>query len=113
MPLTVTLGLDKQTKMVTVCVGTIELSTLVTAKSAYLSAFKYFVIANSIAAVFAAKFLILSLASKGKKVAGIAAALDIIIVALLYSAIRAAARSWYAWVSGERSPALDESVQCV
>lgn len=86
----VTLELDKQTKMVTVSVGTVELSTPLTAKSAYLSAFKYFVLANSIAAGFAAIFLILSLASKGKKVAGIAAALDIIIVALLYSAIGAA-----------------------
>ncbi|GAB2233204.1 hypothetical protein Droror1_Dr00002422 [Drosera rotundifolia] len=36
----VTLELDKQTKMVTVSVGTVELSTPLTAKSAYLSAFK-------------------------------------------------------------------------
>ncbi|GAB2295086.1 hypothetical protein Dimus_029265 [Dionaea muscipula] len=86
----VTLGLDKQTKMVTVNVGTIGLSTPVTAKSTYLSAFKYFVVANAIAAIFAAFSLVFSIANSGKKVSGLVAACNIIIVALLYSAIGAA-----------------------
>ncbi|KAK1351870.1 hypothetical protein POM88_053875 [Heracleum sosnowskyi] len=90
------LGLDKQTKVVPITlVSTLPpIKVLATAKYHYLSAFTYFVVANAIACSYGAVSLVLTLANKGSKNGGLAKAiimLDLIMVAVLASAIGAAA----------------------
>ncbi|XP_057475530.1 CASP-like protein 1E2 [Actinidia eriantha] len=91
----IVLGVDKQTKVVPVpVVSTLPpLNVPVTAKWHYLSAFVYFVVANSIACTYAALSLVLTLANRGGKkgLALIITILDIVMVALLFSGEGAAA----------------------
>ncbi|PSR92645.1 CASP-like protein [Actinidia chinensis var. chinensis] len=91
----IVLGVDKQTKVVPVpVVSTLPpLNVPVTAKWHYLSAFVYFVVANSIACTYAALSLVLTLANRGGKkgLALIITILDIMMVALLFSGEGAAA----------------------
>ncbi|XAR57125.1 hypothetical protein NMG60_11025156 [Bertholletia excelsa] len=90
----VVLGVDKQTEMVQVqLVSTLPpLNVPVTAKWHYMSAFVYFVVANAIACAYAAVALVLALASRGKRgnLALVVTILDLIMVALLFSANGAA-----------------------
>ncbi|GFZ14042.1 hypothetical protein Acr_24g0002320 [Actinidia rufa] len=91
----IVLGVDKQTKVVPVpVVSTLPpLNIAVTAKWHYLSAFVYFVVANTIACTYAALSLVLILATRGGK-QGLALTitiLDLVMVALLFSSEGAAA----------------------
>ncbi|KAL9237685.1 hypothetical protein vseg_012205 [Gypsophila vaccaria] len=88
------LGLNKQTKVVPLTISP-DLPAFyvpVQAKSSYVSAFVYFVVANSIACVFAVISLVLALLSKGRT-KGISflttMIIDLMMVALLFSCIGA------------------------
>ncbi|KAK9664269.1 hypothetical protein RND81_14G030000 [Saponaria officinalis] len=88
-------GLNKQTKIVPITISPDlpAFNVPVTAKSSYVSAFVYFVVANSIACVFAAVTLVMTLVSKGgtKGISFLTNMLiDLMMVALLYSCIGAA-----------------------
>ncbi|KAL8201257.1 hypothetical protein R6Q57_012596 [Mikania cordata] len=89
----VVLGVNKQTTNVTVTIvpSLPPVSLPVTAKWLHMSAFVYFVIANGIACSYTAVSLILTLATKGgiKKVSVMVTIVDIVVVALLFSAIGA------------------------
>ncbi|KAL1543128.1 CASP-like protein 1E2 [Salvia divinorum] len=90
----VVLGVNKETKMVSVTlVPTLPpISIPATAKWHYLSAFTYLVVVNSIACGYAAISLVLTLANRdGKRVITTLIVLfDLVMVALLFSAIGAA-----------------------
>ncbi|KAL5541796.1 hypothetical protein UlMin_009506 [Ulmus minor] len=83
------LGVDKQSKVVPVKVldNLPALNVEVFAKWHYLSAFKYFVVANAIACTYAVLSLVLSLANrKGNNSFGLVITiLDTVMVALLFS----------------------------
>ncbi|KAL3508051.1 hypothetical protein ACH5RR_033433 [Cinchona calisaya] len=85
----IVLGIDKQTKLVSVTVVSTlpPISVPVTAKWHYLSAFVYFVVANAIACAYAAISLLLVLANRGAKkgLALMIITLDLVMVALLFS----------------------------
>ncbi|KAI3792861.1 hypothetical protein L2E82_06752 [Cichorium intybus] len=89
----VVLGVDKQTKTValTLVPSLPPVDLPVTAKTAQMSAFVYLVIANAIACSYAATSLVLILATRGanKLVSLILIILDLVMVALLFSAIGA------------------------
>ncbi|KAK9052811.1 hypothetical protein SSX86_029441 [Deinandra increscens subsp. villosa] len=89
----VVLGVNKQTTTVTVTIvpSLPPVNLPVTAKWLHMSAFVYFVIANAIACSYTALSLILTLATKGgtKKVSVMVTILDLVVVALLFSAIGA------------------------
>lgn len=84
------LGVDKQTKIVSVTIspGLPPFNVPATAKFNYLSAFVYFVVANSIASVIAAISLVVALACKGGSVFT-TILVDLMMVALLFSSIGA------------------------
>ncbi|XP_021731227.1 CASP-like protein 1E1 [Chenopodium quinoa] len=84
------LGLDKQTKIVPIKVfpNLPALNVPVMAKFSHVSAFVYSVVANSIASVFAAVSLALTLGSgKGGSRLMMILVLDLIMVSLLFSSI--------------------------
>ncbi|KAK9933693.1 hypothetical protein M0R45_020873 [Rubus argutus] len=88
-------GLSKQTKVVPIKVipSLPAIYLPVTAKWHYLSAFVYLVVANVIACVYAAFSLVLSFANRGTKKSSLELliiVLDLLMVALLFSAIGAA-----------------------
>ncbi|KVH89852.1 CASP-like protein 1E2 [Cynara cardunculus var. scolymus] len=86
-------GLDKQTTTVAVTLvpSLPPLNVPVTAKWTHMSAFVYFVIANSISCFYAAISIILILATRGghKYASLIITILDLVVVALLFSAVGA------------------------
>lgn len=89
------LGLDKQTKMISLQISPNlpAFNVPLTAKSSYLSGFVYFVVVNSIASVFAAASLALTFASNGGRKAVsrlMIIVTDLMMVALLFSGIGAA-----------------------
>ncbi|KAG6432172.1 hypothetical protein SASPL_103746 [Salvia splendens] len=91
----VVLGVNKETKMVSVTLVSSlpPISIPATAKWNYLSAFTYLVVANSIACGYAAISLALTLANRDgtkKWITILISILDLIMVALLFSAIGAA-----------------------
>ncbi|KAL3505781.1 hypothetical protein ACH5RR_031163 [Cinchona calisaya] len=90
----IVLGIDKQTKLVTMTVVSTlpPISVPVTAKWHYLSAFVYLVVANAITCAYAAISLLLVLANRGGKkgLALMIIILDLLMVALLFSASGAA-----------------------
>ncbi|KVH89851.1 CASP-like protein 1E2 [Cynara cardunculus var. scolymus] len=90
---TVLVGVDKQTANVTITLvpSLPPLSLPVTAKWTQMSAFVYFVIANAISCFYAAMSLILILATRGgrKHMSLMITILDLVVVALLFSAIGA------------------------
>ncbi|XP_047950912.1 CASP-like protein 1E2 [Salvia hispanica] len=89
----VILGVSKETKMVAMTLVPTQPPVTVpaTAKWHYLSAFKYFMVANCIACGYAAISLVLSLANRnGKKgITKLIILLDLVMVVLLFSAIGA------------------------
>ncbi|XP_021867311.2 CASP-like protein 1E1 [Spinacia oleracea] len=85
------LGLNKQTKIVPIKISP-DLPAFdvpVSAKTSYVSAFVYFVVANSIACAFAAVTLALALSGKGI-IRLMIIIVDLMMVALLFSSIGAA-----------------------
>lgn len=86
--------LDNQTKVVPTTPPTLPATYVsVTAKWYYLSAFVYLVVANVVACVYAAFSLVLSFANRGTKKSSLEQLiiiLDLLMVALLFSAIGAA-----------------------
>ncbi|XP_071705463.1 CASP-like protein 1E2 [Rutidosis leptorrhynchoides] len=89
----VVLGVDKQntTVAITLVPSLPPVNLPVTAKWTHLSAFVYLVIANAIAFSYAATSLILTVVTRGKSklVTLITTILDLVMVALLFSAIGA------------------------
>ncbi|KAH6808769.1 hypothetical protein C2S51_026552 [Perilla frutescens var. frutescens] len=90
----VVLGIDKETKTVPVMLvpDLPPMNVSLTSKWHYLSAFVFFVVANAIACGYAAISLILTLIMNGKK--GITMMIiffDLVMVALLFSSVGAAA----------------------
>ncbi|KAI5650682.1 hypothetical protein M9H77_36687 [Catharanthus roseus] len=88
----IVLGVDKQSKVVSVSIvpSLPPINAFLTAKWHYLSAFVYFVAVNSIACAYAAISLLLVLANRGHGKKGLISLiiiiLDLIMVALLFSA---------------------------
>ncbi|KAL3626139.1 hypothetical protein CASFOL_029688 [Castilleja foliolosa] len=92
----VLLGVDKQTTTVALTlVPTLPpVNVPVTAKSHYMSAFVFFVVANSVACCYAAISLLLTLANRSSKkgiITIVIVLFDLIMVALLFSSVGAAA----------------------
>ncbi|KAI3713762.1 hypothetical protein L1987_72348 [Smallanthus sonchifolius] len=89
----VVLGVNKQTTTVpiTIVPSLPPVNMPVTAKWLHMSAFVYFVIANAIACFYTTVSLIITLATKGgiKKVSIMVTILDVVVVAILFSAIGA------------------------
>ncbi|MFS8002809.1 putative casparian strip membrane protein [Helianthus anomalus] len=89
----VLLGVDKQTTTVSLTIVTSlpPVDLPVTAKWNHMSAFVYFVIANAIACSYGATSLIVILVTRGKNklVSLMVTVLDLVMVALLFSAIGA------------------------
>ncbi|KAK1438282.1 hypothetical protein QVD17_04089 [Tagetes erecta] len=89
----VVLGVNRQTTTVSVTIvpSLPPVNLPVTAKWLHMSAFVYLVITNAIACFYTAVSLILTLATKGgiKKVSMIVTVLDLVVMALLFSAIGA------------------------
>ncbi|XP_010666393.2 CASP-like protein 1E1 [Beta vulgaris subsp. vulgaris] len=88
------LGIDKQTKIVPIKISTDlpAFNVPVTAKSSYVSAFVYFVVANSIACAFAALSLALAFMRKGGGkgiIRLMIIVVDLMMIALLFSGIGA------------------------
>ncbi|XP_076900963.1 CASP-like protein 1E2 [Bidens hawaiensis] len=89
----VVLGVNKQTTTITVAIAPSmpPVKMPVTAKWLHMSAFVFFVIINAIACCYATISLILTLATKGRKknVLMMVTIFDLVVVALLFSAIGA------------------------
>ncbi|XP_057771972.1 CASP-like protein 1E2 [Salvia miltiorrhiza] len=90
----VVFGVNKETEMVavTLVASLPPVNIPATAKWNYLSAFKYFVVANAIACGYAAISLVLTLANRNgrKGITTLVIILDLVMVALLFSALGAA-----------------------
>ncbi|XP_074292297.1 CASP-like protein 1E1 [Silene latifolia] len=89
------IGVNKQTKIVAITISPDlpAFNVPVTAKSSYVSAFVYFVVANSIACVFTAVTLVATFARKGGRTSLLlftTMLIDVMMVALLFSCVGAA-----------------------
>ncbi|KAH9614508.1 hypothetical protein KSS87_022456 [Heliosperma pusillum] len=88
-------GIDKQTKIVAITISPDlpAFNVPVSAKSSYVSAFVYFVVANSISCAFTAFTLIATLARKGGRNSLLlftTMLIDLMMLALLFSSVGAA-----------------------